>query len=381
MALTATDEINIESPGAEAAELTASLSSLLAKATFDAGTVTANSPLVIKQTWNEGSTTFYGLRVDITDTASVAASSLYEGRVGGNARYRVRKDGSVWVGDASTYIRRMLSPQGHVYGSMFGGGAGPATPLAGDVNTNVGWGLNALLNVQTGGNAAFGFEALKAMTTGVTCTAFGDRALTANVTGADHTAVGQKALAAATRGVGSTAVGMLALTSDVTANGNTGLGDSTLRYVTGGNGFNVAVGYSAGENVALTTVEYNTFVGARSGRSLTGTRANNTFVGESAGFHASQKVDADNSIALGANSYTTKNNQAVIGAATITETVLRGAQVGNELSTDPADPAEGGWIAWMSDGTGAGDDGDVMVKITAGGVTKTATLIDFSAVA
>ena len=35
---------------------------------------------------------------------------------------------------------------------------------------------------------------------------------------------------------------------------------------------------------------------------------------------------------------------------------------------------------WMSDGTGSGDDGDLMVKITAGGVTKTATLIDFSAV-
>jgi len=34
---------------------------------------------------------------------------------------------------------------------------------------------------------------------------------------------------------------------------------------------------------------------------------------------------------------------------------------------------------WMSDGTGAGDDGDIMMKITAGGSTKTATLADFSA--
>lgn len=50
-----------------------------------------------------------------------------------------------------------------------------------------------------------------------------------------------------------------------------------------------------------------------------------------------------------------------------------------ELSADPADPPEGTYTQWMSDGTGSGDDGDIMVKITAGGVTKTATLIDFSA--
>jgi hypothetical protein len=51
-----------------------------------------------------------------------------------------------------------------------------------------------------------------------------------------------------------------------------------------------------------------------------------------------------------------------------------------ELAADPADPAEGKHIIWQSDGTGAGDDGDIMIKITAGGVTKTATLVDFSAV-
>jgi hypothetical protein len=50
-----------------------------------------------------------------------------------------------------------------------------------------------------------------------------------------------------------------------------------------------------------------------------------------------------------------------------------------ERSSDPADPAEGRAVAWLSDGTGSGDDGDLMVKITAGAVTKTATLVDFSA--
>ena len=51
----------------------------------------------------------------------------------------------------------------------------------------------------------------------------------------------------------------------------------------------------------------------------------------------------------------------------------------HESGTDPADPAEGHSIIWLSDGTGSGDDGDLMVKITAGASTKTVTLVDFSA--
>lgn len=50
-----------------------------------------------------------------------------------------------------------------------------------------------------------------------------------------------------------------------------------------------------------------------------------------------------------------------------------------ERSSDPDDPSEGNTIIWMSDGTGSGDDGDLMLKITAGGSTKTITLVDFSA--
>lgn len=51
-----------------------------------------------------------------------------------------------------------------------------------------------------------------------------------------------------------------------------------------------------------------------------------------------------------------------------------------ELAADPADPPEGQSVMWQSDGTGAGDDGDIMMKITAGAVTKTTTLVDFSAI-
>ncbi|MCP3681688.1 MAG: hypothetical protein GY861_03265 [bacterium] len=52
---------------------------------------------------------------------------------------------------------------------------------------------------------------------------------------------------------------------------------------------------------------------------------------------------------------------------------------GRELSADPDNPAEGSHVIWQSDGTGSGDDGDILMKITAGGSTKTVTLVNFSA--
>lgn len=57
-----------------------------------------------------------------------------------------------------------------------------------------------------------------------------------------------------------------------------------------------------------------------------------------------------------------------------------GAVTRRELSADPTDPDEGSHVVWQSDGTGSGADGDIMMKITAGGTTKTTTLVDFSAV-
>lgn len=50
-----------------------------------------------------------------------------------------------------------------------------------------------------------------------------------------------------------------------------------------------------------------------------------------------------------------------------------------ERSSDPEDPEEGHCKIWQSDGTGTGDDGDLMAKIRAAGVVKTITIIDFSA--
>jgi len=50
-------------------------------------------------------------------------------------------------------------------------------------------------------------------------------------------------------------------------------------------------------------------------------------------------------------------------------------------SSDPADPGTGSAVMWLSDGTGSGSDGDIMLKITdSSGTTKTTTLVTFSAI-
>lgn len=77
-------------------------------------------------------------------------------------------------------------------------------------------------------------------------------------------------------------------------------------------------------------------------------------------------IEDDGKVGIGTN--TPASELHVNGALTLTE-----------KSSDPSDPAEGNSVLWMSDGTGSGDDGDIMMKITAGGVTKTITLVDFSA--
>jgi hypothetical protein len=50
---------------------------------------------------------------------------------------------------------------------------------------------------------------------------------------------------------------------------------------------------------------------------------------------------------------------------------------GYERSSDPS-TITNGYVIWQSDGTGSGDNGDIMIKVNDGTTTKTITLIDFS---
>lgn len=119
-----------------------------------------------------------------------------------------------------------------------------------------------------------------------TNTRVGNNCFMANGTGVDNTAVGTNAGRSITSGARNTALGRLALDALTTTNDNTCIG-------------------------------YNTFATSASGTS-------NVFIGSGSGTQAGQLIGVNGSIAIGAYSYTTKNNQLVLGASSIVETLLRG---------------------------------------------------------
>jgi hypothetical protein len=183
----------------------------------------------------------------------------------------------------------------------------------------------ALLNLSTGGdNSAFGLAALANTTTGASNNAIGRNALTENIAGSNSTAVGHEA---AQRFAASqnTALGYRALRG----------GDATPANNTGTN--NIGIGFQAGD--AITTGSTNIVIG--------------------------HDIDVDSA---------TGSNQINIGDRYFHDRIRL-----LERTSDPAKPAEGNMIVWMSDGTGLGDDGDVIIASTAGGVTNYAILFDHSA--
>ena len=108
---------------------------------------------------------------------------------------------------------------------------------------------------------------------------------------------------------------------------------------------------------------YVKFLGDESGAGGTN---NDLAIGTGATVTERMRIRGDGKVGVGTQSPATELH--INGALTITE-----------KSSDPSNPSEGQSVLWMSDGTGTGDDGDILMKITAGGVTKTVTLVDFSA--
>ncbi|MFA7325871.1 MAG: hypothetical protein WC121_04345 [Candidatus Kapaibacterium sp.] len=170
-------------------------------------------------------------------------------------------------------------------------------------NDNTAFGLNAFLNKTGSFNTAYGKSVLEANTSGTNNTAIGSYSLLVNTEGSYNTTNGVNALRGNIDGDNNTAAGYSALELNSDGPSNTAIGFRSLGSNTQG-GSNTAVGSSAGFDIE--------------------TGNNNIFIGKDAGQNVSQKVDAQNSIAIGYNTYTTADNQVVIGDANITETQLRG---------------------------------------------------------
>ncbi len=216
--------------------------------------------------------------------------------------------------------------------------------LIGDNNNAVGYG--ALYSNLASDNNAFGYHTLYANTTGIynnafggyallshvsgnSNNAFGFQALSLDVSGSNNDAFGFQALYRNISGVNNVAIGYGTLSNNSTGAQNASLGASSLFTNTTGD-YNTAVGYgalssniSAGNNTAVggnslvsSTGQQNSALGYGSGYSIT-TGTNNSFFGFQAGRNASQKVDAVNSMALGNGTYTTSDNQIILGNASI----------------------------------------------------------------
>lgn len=92
-----------------------------ASLTLGGETVTASKPVLnLSQTWNGAGVTMTGARVNVTDTASAAASMLLDLQVGGTSRVKVRKDGSLLLSNAASFDFGQKNPGWFVFSTNDG---------------------------------------------------------------------------------------------------------------------------------------------------------------------------------------------------------------------------------------------------------------------
>jgi hypothetical protein len=232
-----------------------------------------------------------------TESVSVGRRALFTNTTGGN---------NVAVGDVALNSNTTGGTNTAV------GGQALLSNTTASNNTAVGYQSLSTQSGSTGPNDAFGYQALKANTTGYYNQAFGGAALVSNTTGSQNTAIGFQALTLNTTGGQNIAVGPFALNKNTTGTFNVGMGyNAGYNTTTGANNVsiggyalqanttasnNTAIGYEAGtintggDNTfvgyyagkSITSASQTVFVGAYSGQNTTG--SNNTFVGYGAGY-------------------------------------------------------------------------------------------------
>jgi len=288
-------------------------------------------------TWNAAGTTFTGIGLNVTDTASAAGSLLLDLQVGGTSQFRVSKGGRVTAQTLTI-------------------GLGGQTAVA----------SNTVVGLESGNSAS--------------------------LTGGDNVALGYRALRDCTTATETVAVGMSAGRNHTTGGGGVFVGAyAGFACTTGSN--NICIGGYSGSN--FTTQSFNVFIGRDAG--IRTSSANNTALGYRAlrgGDATPANNTGQNNIGIGyqaGDAITTGSTNIVIGHDIDVDSATGSNQINIgdryfhdrirllERTSDPAKPAEGNMIVWMSDGTGLGDDGDVIISSTAGGVTNYAILFDHSA--
>ena len=164
---------------------------------------------------------------------------------------------------------------------------------------------------------------------------------------------------------GSTADGKSVFLGDRAGNSATsttssiGIGMSALEYLTDGSS-NVAIGSSAGKILPDGTSNTNL--------------SSSVLIGS--GIRTAALEDT-NEIVIGDQAVGKGSNTTVLGNDSVERTYLKGGIFYKSLNTDPVDPEPGESVIWVSDGTGTGNAGDVLIKINVAGTVKIITLVDF----
>jgi hypothetical protein len=199
-------------------------------------------------------------------------------------------------------------------------------------NLFLGEGAGNFTTTGAGGNVALGKGVLDGLTTGW-----------------NDLGMGALALADLTEGANCVAIGPGALGDVTTADNLTAVGSAAFRVLNAGPG--LALGYRAGR---FETAANKLFIDVIDRANEADGRVKALIYGEFNAATASQLL-------------------RVNGYLEVRECLRL-----LERSSDPTEPAEGQAVIWMSDGTGKGDDGDVMIASKAGGVTNYGTLFDHS---
>lgn len=272
--------------------------------------------------WNDGGTTFTAIKMDVTDTASASDSLLLDLLVGGSSKFQVTKSGS----------------------ALINGRTGIGEPFANYLSLYAG--STEVSRMHSSGEIRFGAGTL----------AFG-----ANMGTQDLKLLRD-------------AAGTLAQRNG--ANAQTFNLYST--YTDPSNFARLGIGFNGG-NVEILQEYAGT--GSRAGLTIGNDLAwwRTTTAGNVSINYHNGDLDFDYRGSTQVSFANNGNLQFNANGSVGTAAAPFGSLNGKERSSDLSDPPEGQFNSWMSDGTGSGDDGDIMMKITAGGVTKTVTLVDFSA--
>lgn len=114
----ATTQVQFNDAGVFAGDEGLAFNKTTGKLTVGGKTVTTSEPVLdLSQAWNNGVVTFTGIKFNVTNTVSAAASMLMDLQVGGVSKFNVRSDGSIFPqsvrfsGTGSPYLSQIGNNQ------------------------------------------------------------------------------------------------------------------------------------------------------------------------------------------------------------------------------------------------------------------------------